>query len=178
MLPLKQKMNDNLLHLLTFLAYIFRDALFLAFVLTRARANHILVAYSLNIFSYSLFTFGYCFYYVQYAIDNVITRLMAPEKKEMVWFFIIALWVNAAQQVCLLYFFLTSSLWQNGKRMSGTTVTAILVGCASVIASVVSCLMNPASLYVPDSVQAWVFVYVIVQVCLLLSLLYVLWKQV
>ena len=152
--------------------------MFLAFVLSRAHANHILVAYSLNIFSYSLFTFVYCFYYVQYTIDNVITRLMAPEKKEMVWFFIIAFWVNAVQQVCLLYFFLGSSLWQKGNSMSAATVAAIVVGSASVIASVVSCLMNPASLYVPDSVQAWVFVYVFVQVCLLLSLLYMLWKRI
>jgi len=168
-------MSDRGLHLVTFFAYASRDLFLLSRTFDPLNLRFTDLIYVLNAASYALFLFVYSFYYVDYVIENVVRRLIAPEKEQMMEFFIGNIWLASLQQLLLSLVFLWAfdgSIAAKGYKVCACTA------CTAVCCLASACLsfLNPASLYLSSSMQTWPVVFCCCQLALAIALLYLTWK--
>lgn len=163
-------MLDKTISIVTFFVYACRDAAVFSYFLRRMHVGKVHLLFFLNVLSYVLFLFGYCFYYMDYVKKNIFKRLLAPEKDEMAWFFISTVWANVIQQIGVFYI-LMKYYYREARQC---TLAFVCTGLACV-SSVVLCLFNPAALYLDTGTQVWAVSYACVQATLVVMQIYMAW---
>jgi len=155
-------MADLGIYIASFLLFICRDSLLAWDFSHRQFQYDLAILFLSNVVSYSLYFLAYSVYYTDYVLKNIIQRLDAPEKRDIMIYFITASVCMSLQQVAISFHLITRKRGHSYSH-GWTRWWSIVIFLLACIIGACACSMNPASVYLNSSVQRWSIVMVLVQ---------------